>query len=312
MKKLTIALTVLMGVCSSCSQDNETTAVYDHATPMSVVTDIVQSRAMISNTSLPDKAELGVTLVENKDGATQYDGLTDGYCNVLYRANGNAPAQTWTAVDKPIYLSATDGKAVAYFPYNSSQSDYKTLTVQADGQIDYLYSGWFKPISNSTPEAKFEMKHALTGICINLKKGTYTAAGKVEEIRIESPAIGIEGNLDASTGKVTNVTKGEVNTDMMNPAFKKFTLEETSHGTMLMVVPIDGQIPEVTITVGVDGKQYLATGKISLPLKQGNVYTFDLTLNNTALEVSGEVSVIPWVVDDSASTDNGGVLQPTN
>lgn len=313
MKKLTLALTMLMGVLASCSDENETPVTQTETIPMAVKTNIAQSRAMISGTSLPDKSEMGVTLVENKDDATKYDGLTDGYYNVQYKASGTVPEQSWTAVDKPIYLSATDGKAVAYYPYKATETDYKALTVETQTQIDYLYSGWFKPISNSNPEATFEMKHALTGIRINLKKGSYTAAGVVEEIRIESEGFGIEGKLDASTGKITDVTVGEVNSYMMRPAFEQFTLrDDYFQGTLLMVVPVADKLANVTITVGADGKKYQASGIMSAAFLQGNIYTFELTLNNTALVVSGEVSVTKWVEDDSATTGNGGVLQPVS
>ena len=78
-----------------------------------------------------------------------------------------------------------------------------------------------------------------------------------------------------------------------------------------MAVPVDNTNANVTITIGVDDKQYQAEGLMATPFLMGNIYTFELTLNNTALQVSGEVSVSPWIEDEtSASTGNGGVLSP--
>lgn len=73
----------------------------------------------------------------------------------------------------------------------------------------------------------------MTGIRIRLKKGTYTAAGVVKEIRLASSAFGTEGKLNASTGKITNVTVGEVNTYMMRPAFEEFTLVDDAYQSTL-------------------------------------------------------------------------------
>ena len=311
MKKIFWILPCLAGLFASCADDEGFTK-QENSVPLQVNTYVTDSRAMISGTALPDKASLGITLVENKEDATKYDGLTAGYYNIEYKASGEKPNQIWTAVDTPIYLSATDGKAVAYYPYNINENDYKALTISAMNQVDYLYSGWVKPISNSNPDATFEMKHAMTGIRIRLKKGSYTAAGTVKEIRISSTAFGTEGKLDASTGKITNVTVGEVNSYMMRPAFEQFALNTDYYlSTLLMAVPVDNTTGNVTIKVGVDDKQYEAEGLMNSPFLKGNIYTFELTLNNTALQVSNEVSVSPWVEDDSsASTGNGGVLSP--
>lgn len=78
-----------------------------------------------------------------------------------------------------------------------------------------------------------------------------------------------------------------------------------------MAVPVDNTNANVAITIGVDNKQYKAEGIMKTPFLKGNIYTFELTLNNTALQVSGDVSVSPWVEDEtSTSTGNGGVLSP--
>ena len=312
MKKLLMILPCLAVAFTSCSNDEVPVSDNNEQAILQVNTSVSGSRAMISDTSLPDKSSLGVTLVENKDDATNYDGLTAGYFNIEYKANGNKPAQTWTATNKPIYLSATNGKAVAYYPYNADENDYKSLTISASNQVDYMYSGWVKPISNSNPEATFEMQHAMTGIRVRLKKGTYTAAGVVKEIRLASSAFGTQGKLNAATGKITDVTVGEVNTYMMRPAFEEHTLVTDGYkSTLLMAVPVDNTNDNVTITVGVDGKQYQAEGIMDTPFLKGNIYTFELTLNNTALQVSNEVSVSPWLEDEtSTSTGNGGVLSP--
>ena len=243
----------------SCSQEDGMTQTDPVSKAMTVKTEITgSSRAMITDTRFPEGSSLGITVVENKDGVLSYDGLTDGYWNIQYKSKGEYPDQTWTAVDKPIYLSSTDGRAVAYYPYDEENGgDYRTLPIQANGQTDYMYSGWFKPLNNLNSEALFAMKHAMSGIRISIIRGSYTGPGIVSEIRLASTALGITGKLDASTGAVTEVGEGQINTYMMQPVFTPFeVIADDYTSTLLMGVPVPGIKDDVVISVKVDDRMY--------------------------------------------------------
>lgn len=312
MKRIKYLLSCLALGLSACSDDNSSLQQDNDSKAMTVKTVIMgSSRAMITDTHFPSGSALGITLVDNKDGVLSYDGLTEGYYNVKYVSSGTYPNQTWTAADKPIYLSSTDGRAVAYFPYADEEDDFTALTIQANGQTDYMYSEWVKPINNLNSEAAFEMKHAMAGIRISLKRGSYTGTGAVSEIRLASTALGISGTLNAVDGTISDVTTGEINTYMMQPVFASFNVTAEDYTpTLLMAVPVPGVRDDVTITVTIDGHIYQVKGLMVQPFYSGNIYTFKLTLDNTALSVSDEVSICPWTEDDSASTDNGGLLTP--
>jgi hypothetical protein len=74
MKKLLLLLPCLAAAFTSCSDESPVDNPNEQAI-LQVNTYVGSSRAMISDTSLPGGSSLGVTLVENKDDATNYDGL---------------------------------------------------------------------------------------------------------------------------------------------------------------------------------------------------------------------------------------------
>lgn len=227
----------------SCSDNNMPIEEVIEKKELTVTTGIVKSRAMITAERFDEGAELGITLIENKDAVFTYDGLTEGYYNIRYKADGTHPDQVWAPTNKPIYLSSTEGRAVAYYPYSTDETDYKALTLKAYGQVDYMFSRWVKPINNLNHEASFQMEHAMAGIRISLKRGSYTGVGKVTEMTLSSSGLGSEGKLNAATGEVYDVTVGPIDTYMMRPQFEGLTLEETEfYHTLLMAVPV----PDVT------------------------------------------------------------------
>lgn len=314
MKRIKYLLPCLALGLLSCSDDNTSPQQESVSKAMTVKTEIRgSSRAMITDTHFQSGSALGITLVDNKDGVLTYDGLTEGYYNVKYVSSGTYPNQIWTAADKPIYLSSTDGRAVAYFPYADEEDDFTALTIKANGQTDYMYSEWVKPINNLNSEAMFEMKHAMAGIRISLKRGSYTGAGSVSDIRLTSSALGVSGTLNAADGTISDVTTGEINTYMLQPVFTSFNVTADDYTpTLLMAVPVPGVRDDVSISVTIDGHVFQAKGLMVQPFYSGNIYTFKLTLDNTALSISDEVSITPWLEDDTASTDNGGLLTPVS
>lgn len=296
----------------SCSDNNTPIEEVIEKKELTVTTGIVGSRAMITGEWFDEGAELGITLVENKDAVFTYDGLTEGYYNIQYKANGTHPDQYWTPTDKPIYLSSTEGRAVAYYPYSKDDTDYKALTLKAYGQVDYMFSRWVKPINNLHHEASFQMEHAMAGIRISLKRGSYTGVGNVTEIVLNSRGLGSEGKLNAATGEVYDVTVGPIDTYMMRPLFEDIILEGNEfYHTLLMAVPVPDITDNMKMSITIDGRVYEAEGIMVQPFYSGDLYTFKLTLDNTALTISNEVEITPWEEDTTASTDNGGVLKPT-
>ena len=69
--------------------------------------------------------QIGVKLVDA--GGSTYDNLS--YNNIFYSTTDGA---SWTVdSDHKILLSATEGKAYAYYPYSSEVSDFKAITISS-------------------------------------------------------------------------------------------------------------------------------------------------------------------------------------
>ena len=244
------------------------------------------TKSIITGSYFPDKTSIGVFLKDQNGG--NYDNLS--YNNVMFASSGEGTAQTWNG--SPILLSSTVGRAVAYYPYDAAVTDYTNLPVKAGTDNDYMYSGVIGQLSNANPSANFTMKHALTGINVFLKKGSYTGPGNVTSVEISSEGFGNYGILNAGTGGLSDIA-GK-NTSIQNT----INMNLTSGGTdnFLMVVPdVSVKAKPITIKVTIDGTSYTKTCNMATEYKQGYIYKFPLTLNATGLSVS-QVSVEQWTV----------------
>lgn len=285
------AISSLMFV--SCQETEELS--YSHPEPMNVgvTVELGQTRAVNHGTELAGGAKIGV-FVTKTDG-TSYDG--QGYSNIAYTATGTGASQTWTAAS-PVLLSSTVGKAVAYYPHGTA-SDPAAIGVDANGE-DYMYSGWVNGISNAAPNATFQMRHALTAIAITMKKGSYTGAGAVTAISIQSEGFGKAGTLNATTGALSAVTgAGEAVT--WNGSY---TMSTTGTTNEILVVPNGTAGKAMTVNAVIDGKNYSTSIAMdaTAAYAQGTIYAYTLTLNGTQLSVT-KVSVVPWNTTDKGNSE---------
>ena len=283
------AATITLAACTD-EDDN----IASQSTPLQVQTTLNQARSVITDTAFGDGQSIGITLVDNTDGATAYEGKTEGYTNIPYTSSGTGESQTWGA-QNPIMLSPTVGKAVAYYPYAQANADYKAIPVTAQGQTDYMYSGWTDAdgISNADAKATFVMQHALSAIRITVKKGNYSQTGSLSAISLTSDGFGVSGTLNAATGALAGVAAAEVNSTM-NPDFATANITAEGLSNILMVVPTGvAEAKPMTVTVTIDGKQYAAQANMTEPVAQGKIYSVALLLDNKTFEVT-EVDITPW------------------
>ena len=298
-----IALTL-----GACQNEENLVEKSSHVAPLEVQTMVTSpSRAIITGTAFDTGQSIGITLVDNTDGATAYEGKTEGYTNVPYTSSGTGQSQTWGA-QNPIMLSPTVGKAVAYYPYAQANADYKAIPVTAQGQTDYMYSGWTDAdgISNADAKATFVMQHALSAIRITVKKGSYSQTGSLSAISLTSDGFGVSGTLNAATGALAGVAAAEVNSTM-NPDFATANITAEGLSNILMVAPTGvAEAKPITCIVTIDGKKYSAQATMSEAFKQGNIYSIELTLNNAQMGVD-KVTITPWDDDNDVTADP---LQP--
>ena len=255
----------------------------------------IADRAPIHGTALPDASSIGISLLA-EDG-TPYDGVT--YANLKYTASGTAPDQTWSTPNIPT-LSSTSAKLVAYYPW-ADGTDYNAVPVETSTQTDYMFSGWVSGLSNANPNASIVMQHALTAVRVALVKGDFTADVDVSSVSVKSPAFATAGSLDATTGTLSGLTGiGEAVTVTAD-----FPLTAQATNVEVMAVPdVSVAAGVTTVTTQIGDRKYSVNINFTESYKQGYIYTYTLTLNNTGMEVTS-VAVTPWQEGTAGSGELG-------
>lgn len=289
----------LMGTACNNAED----MLQDGRTTMKVTVknNVPESRAIIHGESLPNDAEIGVTLL-NAAGE-KYDGVE--YSNLKY-TNGTP----WTTTTTTPLLSSTDGKAIAYFPYGEGV-DYKAIELSTDDQTDNMYSGWVTGINNSNPEAKFTMNHAKSAFRVILKKETtFNTTAIATSITATSAHFVETAKLNAEDGTLTGRSEGEGNVTVAIANGGQTLDNGDANFTDIMVIPAESAGENVTFTVaisdGTNSKNYTVTSTFTTSMEQGKCYAFTLTLTATGFTVSS-VTVTDW---GTPETGGSGDLTP--
>ena len=294
----TAIMSLLLGA-TACNNIEDDAPGMDNRMRVSVINNVPQSRAIITGTTLAANDIIGVTLL-NAEGAN-YDGIE--YSNLQYKFDD----ADWAVVapDTDPLLSATAGKAIAYYPYGETV-DYTAMTIETDAQIDYLYSNW-ETVNNSDPKADFTMNHALSAIRVILKKSTdYKAVAEATKIVAKSTAF-VESakiNAGAAENKYSEWSTGEadVEVDVVTKeggeTGGQILDDGTTNYTDILVVPAEAAGTSVVFTVTIKDendapKNYTVEAPFTTAMAPGTIYQFTLTLDATGFVVNS-VSVTPW------------------
>ena len=287
-------------VFTACTDDEVINQTDKAPLQVSVNTSLAkQSRAIVHGEWLPTGSTIGVSLFDTE--GDDYD--EQGYYNIQYKATGAEEDQVWSSMGVTPAVSANEAVLVAYHPYNDDEDlDIFALPVEIASQTDYMYSGPVTGVTNAAPKADIVLDHALTAIRVKLVLGDFTGDVSVSEIAVTSPALASSATLNAADGSLDNIA-GQSD---------KFTLPVdfglVAGGTDndIMFVPdvaVASGVTTVSATIG--GKKYTAGIEFDEAYKQGYIYTYTLTLNNSGFAVT-KVNVNPW----EPGTNDSAVLQP--
>lgn len=289
-----MAMTVVNVTFTACTSEQEE-QILDLPSSQSMLklnvntAEITAARALIESTYLPDKSEIGVTLLAT-DG-NSYDGKS--YTNIKFAAAGTEESQTWTGSSN-ILLSATAGNVYAYYPYSSSVTDITKIPVETDSQTDYMYATKVSDIYDGEPNANIKMNHALAAIRFALKKGTYTGTGTVTSVSVKSSAVATGASMNSKDGSLNSFTGSDAEISVT----KGISLTTSEQNADVIVVPT-GTNAALTLKVVIDGKSYSVTTD-ALSLSKGNIYKYTVTVNSTSLDLSG-VTVGDWSYNSSGN-----------
>ena len=299
-KILLSQLLCIGAVFTACTDDEVVNRAGKAPLQVSVNTSLAkQSRAIVHGEWLPAGSTIGVSLFDTE--GDDYD--EQGYYNIQYKGNGEEEDQVWSSMGVTPAVSANEAVLVAYHPYNDDEDlDITAIPVEIASQTDYMYSGPVTGITNAAPKADIVLDHALTAIRVKLVLGDFTGDASVSEIAVASPALASSATLNAADGSLNNIVgQGDKFTLPVN-----FDLVAGGTDNDVMFVPdvsVESGVTTVSATIG--GKKYTAGIEFDEAYKQGYIYTYTLTLNNSGFAVA-KVNVNPWEI----GTDDSAVLQP--
>ena len=139
------------------------------------------------------------------------------------------------------------------------------------------------------------MNHALAAIRLNIVRGTYTGTGQVTAVSVKGDNIATSGKLNAKTGALTLLTgTGSAVTNST-----AFTLSTTAKQIDCIIVPVINTSAAPTITMTIDGKEYIATPS-AVTFEQGSIYQYTLTVDAKDISLS-DVTVGDWGYSDSGN-----------
>ena len=288
------AASLLLASCTNELDVPVNQAVGGGNTPLSInVVANPVTKALVEGNTI-QSGQIGVKLVD--DGGATYDSQT--YNNIYYStSDGN----TWT-IDgtKSIMLSATEGKAYAYYPYaENANLDFTAIPISSaddpTDQVDYMYGNEASGLKNSNPTASFTMSHAMSIVNFTIAKGSYTGTGSITSVKMKGNTASNTGTMNAEAGTVTATNK-EYEFESTN----SLTLGSSSTGKFI-VVP-SGESSTLDFKVVMDGQTYTASTTTAVTLESGKVYKYSLTMNSTGLTVS-QVAVTPWGDEQSLGSD---------
>ena len=298
--KLLSQLLCIGAVFTACTDDEVVNQTDKAPLQVSVNTSLAkQSRAIVHGEWLPSGSTIGVSLFDTE--GDDYD--EQGYYNIQYKATGVEEDQVWSSMGVTPAVSANEAVLVAYHPYNDDEDlNITAIPVEIASQTDYMYSGPVTGITNAAPKADIVLDHALTAIRIKLVLGDFTGDASVSEIAVASPGLASAATLNAADGSLNNIAgQGD-----------KFTLpvdfELMAGGTdndIMFVSDVAVELGVTTVSATIGGKKYTAGIEFDEAYKQGYIYTYTLTLNNSGFAVT-KVNVKPW----ETGTDDSALLQP--
>ena len=290
---------LLMAACTTltaCNSDESSLPTAGNQLQLSFGINAPQSRAIFTDTKLPDNSPVGVRL----------DGYTD-YANLVYTGSTTGTTQSWTSTTS-VTLTETKGTLYAYWPQNNAVSiDAIDVDMTAADQTDWLYATPVTDVNEDKASVAVTMNHALANINVKVNKGSYKGAGAITNITVQSDGIALGGTFNAAQ-TAPGYTAFE---DEGKPLSRTVSTTAGAAATDIMVVPT-GTSAAVTFLLTIDGIQFTATSA-AVQLAMGNSYQYTLNLSDisTYMEISG-FSVKQWttVTGGSLALDKVGSGEP--
>ena len=282
---------LLLAACTAFTACNneESLPITGNQLKLSFGINAPESRAIFTDTKLPDNSPVGVRL----------DGYAD-YANLVYTGSTTSGTQSWTSTTD-VTLTDTKGTLYAYWPQNNAVSiDAIDVDMTAADQTDWLYATPVTGICEDKAEAAVTMNHAAANVNVTISKGSYKGNGTITNITVQSDGIALGGTFNAAQA-TPDYTAFEDEGKPLSRTVSTTTGEDTD----IMVVPT-GTSAAITFTATIDGIQFTATSA-AVKLEKGNSYVYTLNLSDISTYMTvGSFGVTPWT---GVTKDNLNLVQ---
>lgn len=188
------------------------------------------------------------------------------------------------------------GFVYAFYPFDENITSASYVSIDANEQIDYLYSGKGVLVSLKNPEAKLNMSHAMSAIAVNIIKGdNYKGSGILHSITVSGDGFKVKGNLNIETGVITPETDGaiivETEKEIVGNGWNS-DLPQT------FTIPFESDGKKTVMTFSIDDQSYQVILP-SIKIERGMKYIFKLGLSDNNITLfSDKTEVVPLQKED--------------
>lgn len=281
---------------ASCSNDDEIVANGPVAAKVTASIDGPQTRAV--GTTWEANDQIGISCTTG----------SQTYSNVLYTVD-NTTNGSFTNTTNPIYFQNLDEVTFsAYYPYAATLTNGKIeKTIAADDQataaqkqIDYMFATGAKA-SKANPEVKFidgtpdaRFKHSMSKLTFVFKQGSDTDLKNMTNFTVKGLKMAGEFNTaDGVAATTTTATAADLTIAEVPGASDTYTRS-------LILFPQTLTDSKFNLELTLGGVVYKAELTLAA-LAAGNEYTFNITVNKTAINVS-QATIVGW---NDGGSNNG-------
>ena len=254
------------------------------------------TRAMITDSMLPDGSEMGIALFDSEGNIYMGKRYEHIYCV----AENSPDGQIWT-IQNHVLLGSTEATLYAYYPYSSYSYNMRDIYVQANSneQYDFMYGGPYTGLTADNRHACIHLRHALGAVRVCTRRGTYDGVGKISSLGVGGDATASSGKFDVTQGKFSSLSVGST----IYPT-STFQLSEEPNEQDILLIPT-GVPGSLTIKMTVDNV-FLETKVPDFLLEAGKISQVNVSVDWGKLRVTG-VTIQQWY-----SYERGTASVPTD
>lgn len=284
-----IATAVVFSACNGDKNDDSNNLVENTAPVAAQFTAGILTRAFDQQWDVNDL--IGVS---GTSGDVEYQ-------NVAYRTTAGDGIFSAMNVGEEIYFQVpTPTSFTAYYPFvwasGTAGALIRRFTIDQNDQksFDFLYGTGTG--SKANPMVAFQFGHSMTKLILNIKPGTDITFADITSGSSTLDGVNHDGEFNTLTGVATAIGANLPPWAMsINATASDVTLPVGSEVRTYSLVLYPQTMAKLTYSALINGEPYNATIGTALKMEAGKSYSYNITVNKTALIIS-EATITEWIV----------------